>query len=66
MIRQEAFIKGESFERLALGMRGKLPPVDHVEMTFMPQGHKGFEVPHYDLHMYFVPPAARFPAQARQ
>jgi len=29
----------------------------------MPHGHEGFTVPHYDLHMYFVPPEARFLAQ---
>jgi uncharacterized protein YjiS (DUF1127 family) len=66
MVLQEAFIRGKSFERLRLGMEGKLPPVNHLEMTFMPHGHEGFEVPHYDVHMYFVPPDARFPAQARQ
>jgi hypothetical protein len=66
MVLHEAFIRGKSFERLRLGMTGKLPPVNHLEMTFMPHGHEGFEVPHYDVHMYFVPPEARFPAQAEQ
>jgi uncharacterized protein YjiS (DUF1127 family) len=64
MIQHEAFIKGQSFERLRLGMPAKLPAVDHLEVTFMPHGHEGFEVPHYDLHMYFVPPEARFPGHA--
>ena len=66
MVLQEAFIRGKSFERLRLRMEGKLPPVNHLEMTFMPHGHAGFEVPHYDVHMYFVSPEARFPAQARK
>jgi hypothetical protein len=66
MVLQEAFIRGKSFERLRLGMEGKLPPVDHPEITFMPHGHEGFAVPHYDLHMYFVAPEERFPKQARQ
>jgi uncharacterized protein YjiS (DUF1127 family) len=66
MIVQEAFIRGKSFERLRLGMKGKLPPVDHLEITFMPHGHEGFEVPHYDVHMYFVPPEARPSTQATQ
>ena len=66
MVLQEAFVRGKSFERLRLGMDGKLPPVNHLEVTFMPHGHEGFTVPHYDLHMYFVPPEARFPKQARQ
>ena len=66
MVLHEAFVRGKSFERLGLGMEGKLPPVNHLEMTFMPHGHEGFAVPHYDAHMYFVPPEARFQKQARQ
>jgi hypothetical protein len=66
MVLHEAFVRGKLFERLGLGMDGKLPPVNHLEMTFMPRGHEGFAVPHYDVHMYFVPPEARFPKQAQQ
>ena len=66
MIQHQAFIDGKSFERLRLGMQGKLPPVDHLDVTYMPHGHEGFEIPHYDLHMYFVPPEARFPAQSER
>ena len=54
MIAQEAFAAGESWPNLA-GMEG-LPPVDHVSIGFEPQGHEGYEVPHYDIHMYFLPP----------
>ncbi len=28
--------------------------VDHVDYAFMPHGHEGFEVPHHDLHLYFI------------
>jgi hypothetical protein len=28
--------------------------VDHVNYAFMDHGHEGFEVPHHDLHMYFI------------
>ena len=28
--------------------------VDHVDYAFMPHGHEGFEVPHSDIHMYFI------------
>ncbi len=28
--------------------------VDHVEVSFMPHGHEGFEMPHSDMHMYFI------------
>ena len=30
--------------------------VDHVDVAFMPHGHDGFEVPHRDIHMYFITP----------
>ena len=66
MIQQDAFIGGKSFERLRLGMADTMPSVDHLEVTFMPHGHEGYEVPHYDLHMYFVPPESRFPARAER
>jgi hypothetical protein len=54
MIAQEAFAAGESWPDLS-GMEG-LPPVDHVSIGFEPQGHEGYEVPHYDIHMYFLSP----------
>jgi uncharacterized protein YjiS (DUF1127 family) len=60
MIAQDDLLMGRSFERLRLGMKGKLPPVDHLELNYMPHGHEGYEAPHYDLHMYFIPPEARF------
>jgi hypothetical protein len=63
MVAQKDLLRGRSFERLRLKMRGKLPPVDHVELTYMPHGHEGYTVPHYDLHLYFVPPAQRFPGR---
>ena len=28
--------------------------VDHIDVTFMEHGHEGFEVPHWDMHMYFI------------
>ena len=54
MIDQADFAAGKSWSDLA-GMEG-LPPVDHVDITYMPEGHPGHEVPHYDVHMYFLPP----------
>jgi cytochrome c oxidase subunit 2 len=27
---------------------------DHLDVGFMPEGHAGFEVPHWDVHIYFV------------
>ena len=55
MISQEDFEKGVSFVSLAAHPDGvELPPVDHTDIEFQPNGHEGFEVPHYDIHMYFV------------
>jgi hypothetical protein len=54
MIAQADFEAGKSWPDLA-GMDG-LPPVDHVSIGFEPAGHEGYEVPHYDIHMYFLPP----------
>lgn len=69
MISQQDLRDGKSFERLRPWFAGGAPqpPVDHMEFNFMPQGHPGFEVPHYDVHMYFVPAGLREQdRQARQ
>ncbi len=29
--------------------------VDHMDITFVPEGHPGlYEVPHWDIHLYFI------------
>ncbi len=28
--------------------------VDHVDVALMHHGHEGFEVPHWDIHLYFI------------
>ncbi len=28
--------------------------IDHADVAFMPKGHEGFEVPHWDTHLWFV------------
>ena len=28
--------------------------VDHVDIAFMEHGHEGFDVPHWDMHLYFI------------
>jgi hypothetical protein len=33
--------------------------IDHVDFKFEPHGHEGYPVPHYDLHAYYVSPAAQ-------
>ena len=32
--------------------------IDHVDIDLVPAGHSGFETPHYDIHIYFVPHSA--------
>jgi hypothetical protein len=51
MITQNDFTEGLSWEHLP-GVAGKT--IDHVDITFMPQGHPGHEKPHYDIHLYFI------------
>ena len=55
-ISQADFQAGKSWRELT-GLKN-LPSIDHVNMSFEPKGHEGYEVPHYDMHIYFVPPAA--------
>ena len=33
--------------------------IDHVDFAFEPHGHEGLPVPHYDVHAYYVSPAAQ-------
>jgi hypothetical protein len=63
MVSQKDLVSGRSFERLRFGLNEKQPPINHLELNFQPHGHEGFEVPHYDLHMYFISPEARFEEQ---
>ncbi len=30
--------------------------MDHVDVAFMPHGHEGFDLPHWDMHLYFITP----------
>ena len=54
MMAQDEFASGQSWPMLA-GMAG-LPAPDHTHIGFQPAGHEGFEVPHYDIHMYYLSP----------
>ncbi len=54
MIAQEDFIQGKSHVNLG-GMKGlPMPRIEQTDIEFQPKGHPGFEVPHYDVHNYFV------------
>ncbi len=54
MMAQEDFQNGMSWPVLT-GFDG-LPPVNHTNISFEPEGHEGFTVPHYDVHLYFLSP----------
>jgi hypothetical protein len=56
---QEVFIKGENIVNLD-GMKGlPSPSINHSNIEFQEHGHEGFEVPHYDIHHYFITPEER-------
>ncbi len=41
---------------------GHLPigvKVDHINVSFMDHGHEGFDVPHWDIHLYFITQAEK-------
>lgn len=54
MISQDDFEAGKSWTGLWSKNGEEMPPVDHIDIEFQPTGHEGFEVPHYDIHVYFV------------
>ncbi|MGT2465186.1 hypothetical protein [Mesorhizobium sp.] len=60
MISQKDFAEGVSHNKLAPWFGGKRQPaINHVDIGFEPNGHQGYEIPHYDIHMYFLSPQAR-------
>lgn len=60
MISQKDFAEGVSHNKLVPWFDGKRQPaIDHVDIGFEPNGHPGYEIPHYDIHMYFLSPEAR-------
>lgn len=55
MVSQADFAKGIDLENVA---RPVPPfPIDHVDIWFAPHGHDGFEQPHYDILLVFMPHA---------
>ncbi len=54
MFAQDDFIKGKSHTTLD-GMKGlPSPSVVQTDLEFQPHGHPGFDIPHFDLHHYFI------------
>jgi hypothetical protein len=57
MLTQADFAAGKSWSDLTFRYWGQELPIDHADIDFLPMGHDGFAVPHYDLHFYVVPHA---------
>ncbi len=54
MIDQNDFEQGKNHVNLK-GMKGvPSPAVVQADIEFQPEGHPGFETPHYDIHLYFI------------
>lgn len=54
MVAQDDFVKGVSHTNLG-GMKGlPSPSVVQTDIEFQEHGHEGFEIPHYDIHAYFI------------
>ncbi|GBD40247.1 hypothetical protein HRbin38_00102 [bacterium HR38] len=52
MVSQADFAAGKSWTEVLRPLKGH--GIDHVDIEFLPKGHEGYEVPHYDIHAYFV------------
>lgn len=50
---QADFAEGKSWHEVLVPPAGQT--IHHVDFDYLPQGHEGYEVPHYDIHAYFVP-----------
>jgi hypothetical protein len=53
---QSDFAAGKSWHELAFTYWGQQLPIQHADFGFQPNGHEGYEVPHYDLHFFVVSP----------
>ena len=54
MIAHDDFIKGVEHVNMG-GMKGvPSPAVVQLDIEFSKDGHEGYEVPHYDIHAYFI------------
>jgi len=53
MVSQADLAAGKSWTEVLRPLKGHA--IDHVDIEFLPKGHEGYEVPHYDIHAYFAP-----------
>ena len=52
MVSRKEFESGVSWNNQLKPLPGY--HIDHVDFWFEPQGHPGYEVPHYDIHAWYV------------
>lgn len=53
MIDKKAFASGKSYTNMLKPLPGYA--IDHVDVEYVPYGHAGYPIPHYDIHAYYVP-----------
>lgn len=52
MIDKKAFAAGKTYLDVLKPLPGYT--IDHVDVEYVPYGHAGYPIPHYDLHAYYV------------
>lgn len=52
MIDKRSFASGKSFVDVLKPLPGY--KIDHVDIEYVPYGHAGYPIPHYDVHAYYV------------
>ena len=52
MIDKKAFAAGKSYLDVLKPLPGHA--IDHVDIEYVPYGHAGYPIPHYDVHAYYV------------
>lgn len=54
MISQEDFVNEVDHKNLQGNEGIPHPPIVQTDIEFQPEGHPGFDVPHFDIHSYYI------------
>ncbi len=52
MIDKKSFAAGKTYYNVLKPLPGYA--IDHVDIEYVPYGHAGYPIPHYDVHAYYV------------
>lgn len=52
MIDKRSFAAGKTYDEVLKPLPGY--KIDHVDIEYVPYGHAGYPIPHYDVHAYYV------------